>query len=81
MDNVNEAAVNSVMTAAPSSGIANDGTGVLALDPWLSPFKAPLKRRFAKAQDWITKINKTDGGLDKFSRVRRNLLAQLQANL
>jgi hypothetical protein len=43
--------------------------GVVQLDPWLSPFKESLRRRYAKAQDWITAINKSEGGLEKFSRV------------
>ncbi|EED21643.1 glycogen branching enzyme GbeA, putative [Talaromyces stipitatus ATCC 10500] len=45
-----------------------DGTGVLKLDPWLEPFKDALKTRFAYAQSWISKINDTEGGLEKFSR-------------
>lgn len=44
--------------------------GVLKLDPWLEPFKGELRSRFTKAQDWIKKINNTEGGLEKFSRVR-----------
>jgi hypothetical protein len=44
--------------------------GVVRLDPWLSPFKESLKHRFNKAQDWIETINKTEGGLEQFSRVR-----------
>ncbi|KAL2133595.1 hypothetical protein VTI74DRAFT_2070 [Chaetomium olivicolor] len=48
--------------------IPKDGTGVLRLDPWLEPFKDSLKRRYAKAQEWIKKINETEGGLDKFSK-------------
>ena len=43
--------------------------GVLSIDPWLEPFQDALKRRYSKAQDWIEKINKTEGGLDKFSKV------------
>jgi 1,4-alpha-glucan branching enzyme len=38
------------------------------LDPWLGPFKDHLKHRFDAAQNWIEKINKTEGGLEKFSR-------------
>jgi 1,4-alpha-glucan branching enzyme len=38
------------------------------LDPWLSPFKEQLRKRYSKAQDWITAIDKSEGGLDKFSR-------------
>lgn len=44
-------------------------SGVVKLDPWLEPFTASLKSRYSKAQDWIKKIDETEGGLDKFSRV------------
>jgi hypothetical protein len=43
--------------------------GVTTLDPWLSPFKDALKRRYTKAQDWIQKLDDTEGGVEKFSRV------------
>lgn len=43
--------------------------GVIKQDPWLEPFKDSLKHRFAKAQEWIKKIDETEGGLEKFSRV------------
>lgn len=42
--------------------------GVIKLDPWLEPFRDALKHRFAKAQEWIKKIDETEGGLEKFSR-------------
>ena len=42
---------------------------MVKLDPYLSPFQDSLKRRYAKAQDWIKRINETEGGLDKFSKV------------
>ncbi|KJR87369.1 1,4-alpha-glucan branching enzyme [Sporothrix schenckii 1099-18] len=42
--------------------------GVTVIDPWLSPFKDALKRRFSKSKEWIEKINTTEGGLDKFSK-------------
>ncbi|KAI1766836.1 carbohydrate-binding module family 48 [Hypoxylon sp. FL1150] len=54
--------------ADTAPGIPNDGTGVVQLDPWLSPFAGALKRRYAKAQDWIKKIDDTEGGLEKFSK-------------
>lgn len=60
--------------------VPNDGTGVLKLDPWLSPFQDALKRRFARAQDWIKTIDETEGGLDKFSRVSLHLVAPIQLN-
>ncbi len=45
-------------------------TGAVNLDPWLSPFKDTFKRRYSKAQEWIKRIDETEGGLDKFSKVR-----------
>ena len=64
-------------TGRPSSFVSFSGehrltmrAGVVKLDPWLSPFQDALKRRFNKAKDWIKTINDTEGGIDKFSRVR-----------
>ncbi|CAD6505786.1 BgTH12-01273 [Blumeria graminis f. sp. triticale] len=48
--------------------IPKDGTGVVKLDPWLSPFSDSLKSRYTKAQDWIKVIEDTEGGLEQFSR-------------
>jgi len=45
-----------------------DGTGIIGLDPWLEPDRENIKKRYALAQQWITKIEKSEGGLDKFSR-------------
>lgn len=56
------------MAKTAADEIPNDGTGVLKLDPWLSPFKDALKARYRKTQDWISKINETEGGLAKFSK-------------
>lgn len=69
MDKTNEAAANSVNQAPPASGIPNDGTGVIQLDPYLEPFKDALKSRFSKAQKWIKDIEASEGGLERFSRV------------
>ncbi|KAH6678940.1 alpha amylase [Plectosphaerella plurivora] len=55
-------------SAAAGNDVPNDGTGVVKLDPWLSPFQDAFKRRFAKAQEWIDKITTTEGGLDQFSK-------------
>lgn len=44
--------------------------GVIQLDPWLEPFKESLKSRYSKAQQWIKTIDESEGGLEKFSRVR-----------
>ena len=43
--------------------------GIIQLDPWLSPFKDALRKRFTKAQEWLAIINEHEGGLDKFSKV------------
>jgi 1,4-alpha-glucan branching enzyme len=85
MEKVNQASVNSIMSAQPAGPpdgtgelphLQNDNTranfyaGVIKLDPWLSPFKDSLKQRFSKAQDWISAINESEGSLEQFSRVR-----------
>ncbi|KAI7545104.1 hypothetical protein KC331_g6415, partial [Hortaea werneckii] len=67
MDALNEKAPDSLKADAPGQ-VPNDGTGVLALDPYLDPFKAALQSRFSKAQQWINDINTHEGGLEKFSR-------------
>ncbi|KAI2464292.1 carbohydrate-binding module family 48 [Annulohypoxylon bovei var. microspora] len=67
MTTVAENSANTLGSGA-APGVPNDGTGVIQLDPWLSPFKGPLKRRYAKAQEWIKKIDDLEGGLEKFSR-------------
>jgi len=66
---LNAAAANSTQTEAPAQ-VPNDGTGIVQLDGYLEPFKDALKSRFSKAQQWIKAIDDTEGGLDKFSRVR-----------
>jgi len=68
MAKAEDMATTSIMETNPTNGIPNDGTGVIQLDPWLGPFKDSLKHRFSKAQHWITTINETEGGLEKFSR-------------
>jgi hypothetical protein len=53
--------------------------GVIALDPWLAPFKESLKARYNKAQEWIKTINETEGGLEKFSRVCKHHATQFHS--
>ena len=43
--------------------------GIINLDPWLEPFRDAIRHRYAFAEGWINAINKTEGGLDKFSKV------------
>merc|ERR1712113_1112917 len=68
MDPLNEAAADSLTANPPSNDIPNDGTGVIALDPYLEPHKAALRSRFTKAQQWLKTIQDTEGWLEKFSR-------------
>ncbi|KAK0634782.1 alpha-glucan branching enzyme [Bombardia bombarda] len=63
-----------------SDDIPKDGTGVVKLDPWLSPFQDSLKRRYTKAQDWIKKVDETEGGLEKFSRGADNFGLHMSKN-
>ncbi|PHH76088.1 hypothetical protein CDD82_4136 [Ophiocordyceps australis] len=51
-----------------ASDMPNDGTGVIQLDSWLSPFSDVLKRRFSRTQQLLDNINLTEGGIDKFSK-------------
>jgi len=60
-------ALNENSTGSPHQEVP-DGTGVIKLDPWLEPYRDALKTRFNYAQEWIRKINSTEGGLEKFSR-------------
>ncbi|KAI9591608.1 glycoside hydrolase superfamily [Syncephalis fuscata] len=46
----------------------NDGTGVIALDPWLGPFAGALRERYSKFQDWVTRFENEKGGLDGISQ-------------
>lgn len=59
-------------------GVPADGTGVLQIDPWLSPFQDALKRRYSKAKEWIQTIDDTEGGLAKFTKVRGPSLSGLR---
>ncbi|KAF4632758.1 hypothetical protein G7Y89_g5371 [Cudoniella acicularis] len=56
------------MNGGAANGLPSDGTGVVELDPWLAPFKDSLRDRYSKVRKWITTINETEGGLEKFSR-------------
>lgn len=37
----------SKVTASKTVAVAEDGTGVIALDPWLSPYKTALQERYS----------------------------------
>lgn len=67
MDPLSQQSANTI-TTAPAQGKAPDGTGIIELDGYLEPFRGALKSRFAKAQHWLDTIERTEGGLDKFSK-------------
>ncbi|KAG6030591.1 1,4-alpha-glucan-branching enzyme [Claviceps citrina] len=48
--------------------LPQDGTGVVKLDSWLEPFSDALRRRYARATEWIKSIDANEGGLEYFSR-------------
>jgi 1,4-alpha-glucan branching enzyme len=47
---------------------SQDGTGVVAVDPWLEPYSDPLRRRFKAFQKWMDTLNQHEGGIGKFSQ-------------
>lgn len=81
MDAVNEKSANSVFAKPASNGVPNDGTGIIQMDGYLEPFRDAIKSRYAKAQQWIKDIDSTEGGLEKFSRVRRAPIIQSRTGL
>ncbi|QPG93755.1 hypothetical protein C2857_002250 [Epichloe festucae Fl1] len=56
------------LSGLKAEDLPQDGTGVVKLDPWLEPFSEPLRRRYAKANEWISTIEANEGGLEKFTR-------------
>lgn len=56
------------LSGLKAEDLPQDGTGVVKLDPWLEPFSEPLRRRYAKANEWISTIEASEGGLEKFTR-------------
>ncbi|KAK7552152.1 alpha-glucan branching enzyme [Phyllosticta citricarpa] len=64
---INNASDNSVVGDSAGS-LPTDGTGIITLDPWLSPFKDGLRSRYKKAQEWIKTIGENEGGLANFSK-------------
>lgn len=45
-----------------------DGTGLIALDPWLEPYAEPLRRRYARYASKLSEILATEGSLSRFAR-------------
>jgi len=47
---------------------AQDGTGVVNIDPWLKPYSEALRHRYSAYENWVNTLNQHEGGLEKFSR-------------
>jgi hypothetical protein len=47
---------------------AQDGTGVVKVDPWLEPYSASLAHRYKGYQKWVNTLNQHEGGLENFSK-------------
>jgi len=47
---------------------ADDGTGVVKIDPWLEPYSGALRSRYKGFQKWVETLNQYEGGLAKFSQ-------------
>ncbi|PHH50626.1 1,4-alpha-glucan-branching enzyme [Ceratocystis fimbriata CBS 114723] len=48
--------------------VAKDGSGIISLDPYLEPHRDALKRRYSKAQEWLKKLDATEGGVANFAK-------------
>ncbi|KAJ1968372.1 alpha-1,4-glucan branching enzyme, partial [Dimargaris xerosporica] len=60
---------NSTPSASSASKpTAPNGTGVTELDPYLKPYSAALRGRYEYFDQWRQTIDRTEGGLEKFSR-------------
>ncbi|ELQ43365.1 1,4-alpha-glucan-branching enzyme [Pyricularia oryzae Y34] len=59
-------------TNGSNTVVANEGTvehiGAVKLDPWLEPFEDVIKRRHGMAEDWLKKIEQSEGSIEKFTR-------------
>ncbi|TQS33867.1 hypothetical protein Golomagni_05774 [Golovinomyces magnicellulatus] len=54
--------------AQAAADIPKDGTGITKFDPYLAPFSDALRKRYSKAHEWIANIDKSEGGLDQFTK-------------
>jgi 1,4-alpha-glucan branching enzyme len=41
---------------------------LIDLDPWLTPYREPLQKRYDLFEEWYNKLNSAEGSLDKFSK-------------
>ncbi len=54
--------------AAESKIAEPDGTGLIALDPWLEPYAEALRHRYRRFRARLDEIVRTEGSLEAFSR-------------
>ncbi|KAJ5107308.1 1-4-alpha-glucan-branching enzyme [Penicillium angulare] len=66
--------------ASAEAAVIPDGTGVLKLDPWLEPHREVLKHRFSVVKKWADDIEKSEGGLEKFSKGYETFGLHVQPN-
>lgn len=67
-------------TPTTATGSAQDGTGVVQLDPWLEPYSAALRHRYSAYLGWVDTINKTEGGLAQFAKGYEKMGFQVAPN-
>ena len=67
-------------TPTPTTSAAQDGTGVVKIDPWLEPWSEELRHRYAAFTAWVDTINKSEGGLANFARGHTKLGFQVAPN-
>ena len=56
------------MASSPESDEGNEGTGLIALDPWLEPFADKLRERFGRYRQVREQLEATGGLLGEISR-------------
>ncbi|KAJ3090285.1 alpha-1,4-glucan branching enzyme [Quaeritorhiza haematococci] len=57
-----------VVMTAPEPENMGIGASLFKDDPWLKPYKGAIEYRYNQCLEWIEKINKYEGGVDKFTR-------------
>ncbi|TWT41860.1 1,4-alpha-glucan branching enzyme GlgB [Phycisphaerae bacterium RAS1] len=56
------------MSKSVQGKVESDGTGLIALDPWLEPYADALRRRYARFTAKVAEILRHDGSLAHFAR-------------
>ncbi|CAG8494219.1 7431_t:CDS:10 [Ambispora gerdemannii] len=57
-----------------------DGTALICIDPWLKPHAPALRQRYAVFKEWADKIEKHEGGYEKFTRGYEYFGLNVQSN-